>query len=106
MYTYFRATLSSIKNTDQPIIENAGSNSCQIQKYQNDYRIDFGKDEFWNCGVLDCSTDVDRHYCLKIRFPTISGLRLKDDVEVTLQCKAQRNIAFQTRHVNVKTLDT
>ncbi|XP_058789206.1 uncharacterized protein LOC131663117 [Phymastichus coffea] len=103
---YFRATLSFLKNLAHPIIENAGSSSCKVLQFQNEYRISFGKDEFWNCGVVDCSTGSDRSFCLRVRFPTIAGLRLKDDLTVTLQCRAQRSVASHTRRVILNAIDT
>ncbi|XP_031782250.1 uncharacterized protein LOC103317629 [Nasonia vitripennis] len=103
---YFRASLSPPKDSDHPVIENAGSGSCKIVKLKSEYRIDFGKDDFWNCGVVDCSADSGRYYCLSLRFPTISGLRLRDDLKMTLQCRAQERVASHTRRLHLKAIDT
>lgn len=101
-----RASLSPPRDSDQPVIENASSGSCKITKLESEWRIDFGKEDFWNCGVVDCSTDSGPHYCLGLRFPAISGLRLGDDLRMTLQCRAQERVASLTRRLHLKTIDT
>ncbi|XP_066594841.1 uncharacterized protein [Prorops nasuta] len=103
---YFRVSMKSLKNVDLPIMENAASDSCQVRKNNDEYRIDLGKEEFWNCGVVDCSTEIDKLFCLNLRFPVIPGLKLRGDMRVSLRCKPQEKTASHTKKITVKTLDT
>ncbi|XP_024938704.1 uncharacterized protein LOC107265660 [Cephus cinctus] len=103
---FFRASVSPVKNYDRPVIENARSDACKMTKHNGDYRINLENDRFLNCGVIDCSIESDKFYCLSLRFPVIQGLKLKDDFHVTLQCKTQEKVTSHTKQINVKTLDT
>ncbi|XP_046410190.1 uncharacterized protein LOC124174771 [Neodiprion fabricii] len=103
---YFRASLTALKDTDHPLIDAISNDVCKIVKVKGEYRLRFEKENFWNCGVTDCSTDLGTFFCLTVRFPTISGLRLKDDTTITLQCKTQDKTASHTTQINVKTLNT
>lgn len=103
---YFRASIVAMKKTDHPLVDNVNNEACRIAKVKTEYRLNFEKENFWNCGVTDCSTEAGNFFCLTVRFPTISGLRLKDDTTVTLQCKSQDKTASHTTQINVKTLNT
>ncbi|XP_033212365.1 uncharacterized protein LOC117169964 [Belonocnema kinseyi] len=103
---YFRASLTPPKNTDKPIIENSGSADCQILKLNDEYKIDFSNNKFWNCGVVDCSNESENNFCLSLRFPIIKGLKLKDDFKITLQCRGQDKTASHVKKISVKSLDT
>ncbi|XP_018045302.1 PREDICTED: uncharacterized protein LOC108685149 [Atta colombica] len=101
---FFRASIK-VKNTVPPVIDNVTGDACRAIAVRDSYHISFEKDQVWNCGVVDCSTDDNQSYCLDLRFPVISGLRLKDDHRVTLRCKTQNRIAYHTRQISVKTLE-
>jgi len=100
----YRASIK-VKNSVPPVIDNVTGDTCRAIAVRDSYHISFEKDQVWNCGVVDCSTDDNRSYCLDLRFPVISGLRLKDDHRVTLRCKTQNRIAYHTRQISVKTLE-
>ncbi|KAK0093690.1 hypothetical protein PV326_012898 [Microctonus aethiopoides] len=103
---FFRASLLSPKLFDYPVIEGATSDLCKIIKINDEYRFDLRNELFWNCGVHDCSTDNGRFYCLNLRFPAISGLKVKDDIKVLLRCRTQEKITSHVKRINLKTLDT
>ena len=98
--------MTPLRNTDQPIIENVGSDNCQILKLNDEYKIDFSNNQFWNCGVIDCSNESGNNYCLSLRFPIIAGLKLKEDFKITLQCKGQEKTISHVKKISVKSLDT
>lgn len=103
---FFRASMARPRHSEFPTIDGLVGENCRIQRINDEYRIDFTNEFFRNCGIRDCSTDNDRFYCLDVRFPAISGLRLKEDFKVTLRCKTQDKTVTHTKRINVKTLDT
>lgn len=103
---FFRVSMRPPRETERPIIDGVVSDACRIERINDEYRINFGNELFRACGVQDCSNDREHYYCLNVRFPVISGLRLKEDHKVTLRCKTQDKTASHTKRVNVKTLDT
>ncbi|KAI4499561.1 hypothetical protein M0802_005457 [Mischocyttarus mexicanus] len=103
---FFKA---SIKTTtkESPVIDNAEDEKmCKIVKIKDEYTINLEKERFRYCGVVPCSTEIDKFYCLDLRFPSIPGLRLKDDSKITLRCKVQEKIISRTKQIKMKTLDT
>ncbi|XP_072760894.1 uncharacterized protein [Anoplolepis gracilipes] len=102
---FFRASIKTPKNLASPVIDNVMHETCQVVAVRNSYRINFERDQVWNCGVIDCSVDGNQSYCLELRFPVISGLRLRDDHRVTLRCKTQDKIAYHTKRISVKSLE-
>ncbi|KAM0724494.1 hypothetical protein ACS0PU_009575 [Formica fusca] len=102
---FFRASIKAPRNLAPPVIDNVMRETCQAVAVKDSYRINFERDQVWDCGVVDCSADGNRSYCLELRFPVISGLRLRDDHRVTLRCKTQDKIAYRTKRINVKTLE-
>ncbi|XP_043282098.1 uncharacterized protein [Venturia canescens] len=103
---FFRVSMRPPRVTERPIIDGVVADACRIERINDEYRINFGHELFWACGVHECSNDRERYYCLNVRFPAISGLRLKEDHKVTLRCKTQDKTASHMKQVNVKTLDT
>lgn len=103
---FFRASIALSQNYEQPIVEGAISDLCKIKRINDEYRLDFTNELFWNCGVQDCSTDVAKFYCLNLRFPVIAGLWLKEDTKIILRCRTQEKITSHTKRINLKTLDT
>ncbi|KAH0947341.1 hypothetical protein HN011_005044 [Eciton burchellii] len=103
---FFRASIKAPRILHPPIIDNAMGEVCQAVGAKDSYRINFEGNQVWDCGVVDCSAEGNQSYCLDLRFPVISGLRLKDDYRVTLRCKIQDRIAYHTRRISVKTLET
>ncbi|XP_043477761.1 uncharacterized protein LOC122508461 isoform X2 [Leptopilina heterotoma] len=103
---YFRVSLTPLRRTGQPIIENTGSDSCEIKNLQNEYKIDLDGNQFWNCGVTECSNGSDSSYCLNLRFPLITGLKLKEDFKITLQCRGQDKIVSHVKKISINSLDT
>jgi len=116
MYTYkfytchtthnHRASIKAPRNSASPVIDNVTDDTCRAIAVKDSYRINFERDQVWDCGVVDCSMDSNHSYCLDLRFPVISGLRLRNDYRVTLRCKTQDRIAYHTRRISVKTLET
>ncbi|XP_025074959.1 uncharacterized protein LOC105430644 [Pogonomyrmex barbatus] len=102
---FFRASIKAPRNSAPPVIDNATGDVCRAIAVRDSYRINFERDQVWDCGVIDCSANGNRSYCLDLRFPVISGLRLRDDHRVTLRCKTQDKIAYQTRRISMKTLE-
>lgn len=102
---YHRASIKVPRNSAPPVIDNVMRETCQVIAVRDSYRINFERDQVWDCGVVDCSAEGNRSYCLELRFPMISGLRLRDDHRVTLRCKTQDKIAYHTKRINVKTLE-
>ncbi|XP_067207337.1 uncharacterized protein [Linepithema humile] len=102
---FFRASIKAPKSLAPPVIDNVMGEACRVITIRDSYRVNFERDQVWNCGVVDCSTDGNQSYCLVLRFPVISGLRLRDDHSVTLRCKTQDKIAHHTRRISVKTLE-
>lgn len=100
-----RASVKMPKSSAPPVVDSVMGEACRAIAVRDSYRINFERDHFWNCGVVDCSADGDQSYCLDLRFPVIPGLRLKDDYRVTLRCKTQDRIAYRTKRINVKTLE-
>lgn len=74
---YFRAVVAPVKLRDAPVVEGGASDACKIERTNEEFGLNFSGDLFWNCGVQDCSTESGKFYCLNLRFPAISGLRLK-----------------------------
>lgn len=103
---FFRASIKAPRNSVPPVIGNVTTGDvCRAIAIRDSYRISFERDQVWDCGVVDCSMDGNQSYCLDLRFPVISGLRLRDDYRVTLRCKTQDRIAYHTRRISVKTLE-
>ncbi|EFN83790.1 hypothetical protein EAI_16392 [Harpegnathos saltator] len=102
---FFRASVKIAKSSAPPVVDNVMGEACHAIAAGDSYRINLERDQFWDCGVVDCSTDGEQSYCLDLRFPLISGLRLKDDYRVTLRCKTQDRVAYRTKRINVKTLE-
>ncbi|CAD6224748.1 GSCOCG00005533001-RA-CDS [Cotesia congregata] len=103
---FFKASVIPPKVSDYPVIEGATSEYCKIVKVNDEYRFNFSNDMFWNCGVKDCSTDAGKFYCLSLRFATVSGLKLNEDVKILLKCRTQEKITSHTKRIHVKTHDT
>ncbi|XP_034934166.1 uncharacterized protein [Chelonus insularis] len=103
---FFRASITPPKLSDFPVVEGAGSDSCKVVKVNDEYKLDFSNELFWNCGVQDCSTEAGKFYCLNIRFPSVSGLRLNGDVKVILRCRIQERTTSHTKRINIKPIDT
>ncbi|KAL0099118.1 hypothetical protein PUN28_020279 [Cardiocondyla obscurior] len=102
---FFRATIKAPRNSVPPVIDKVTNDVCQVIAIRDSYRISFERNQVWDCGVVDCSTDGNRSYCLDLRFPVIFGLQLKDDHRLTLRCKTQDRIAHHTRQMSLKTLE-
>ncbi|XP_015173395.1 PREDICTED: uncharacterized protein LOC107064830 [Polistes dominula] len=103
---FFKASIKATTN-ELPVIDNVeDEKTCKIVKIKNEYTINLEKEKFRHCGVVACSTETDKFYCLDLRFPLIPGLRLKDDSKITLRCKVQEKIASRTKQIKMKTLDT
>ncbi|XP_063995571.1 uncharacterized protein LOC135172947 isoform X2 [Diachasmimorpha longicaudata] len=104
---YFRASISALKLRDTPIVQGSpGNGNCRIDRVGDEFKINFSGDLFWACGVRNCSTQLGKFYCLKLRFPAIPGILLKDDARVSMRCKAQERTTSRTRRFNVKAIDT
>ncbi|XP_047359130.1 uncharacterized protein LOC124952786 isoform X1 [Vespa velutina] len=103
---FFKASVKTTTSMESPVIDNVEDEVCKFTRVKNEYTINLEKERFRHCGVVACSTETERFYCLDLRFPLIPGLRLKDDTKITLRCKVQEKIVSRTKKINVKTIDT
>lgn len=63
------------------------------------YRLDFQGERMKQCGVRYCSSGSHVNMCVGIRIPTVAGLKLLEDVSLTLQCKPQERIVSHMKHL-------
>nr|XP_050858195.1 uncharacterized protein LOC127067401 isoform X1 [Vespula vulgaris]XP_050858196.1 uncharacterized protein LOC127067401 isoform X1 [Vespula vulgaris]XP_050858197.1 uncharacterized protein LOC127067401 isoform X1 [Vespula vulgaris]XP_050858198.1 uncharacterized protein LOC127067401 isoform X1 [Vespula vulgaris] len=103
---FFKASVKTTTAKESPVIDNVENEVCKVTRVKDEYTINLEKERFRHCGVVACSTDTERFYCLDLRFPLIPGLRLKDDTKITLRCKVQEKTVSRTKQIRVKTLDT
>ncbi|KAL2724490.1 uncharacterized protein V1478_009003 [Vespula squamosa] len=103
---FFKASVKTTMAKESPVIDNVENELCKVTRVKDEYTINLEKERFRHCGVVACSTETERFYCLDLRFPLIPGLRLKDDTKITLRCKVQEKIVSRTKQIRVKTLDT
>lgn len=96
---YFRANFrisSGLFYDKLPIIEGAKRDCIEMIGNGNNFVFNFNGNDFTDCGVKYCY-DNERNMCVKIRFPTVRGIRLPEDFTIILQCKSQEVVATQTK---------
>ncbi|XP_022226503.2 uncharacterized protein LOC111076827 [Drosophila obscura] len=65
---------------------------CELKLARSFLLLDIAGADFERCGVRSCGQDL----CLRLRFPTIRGLRTGGDSILTLHCKSQERVAVKT----------
>lgn len=68
------------------------NNRCEFKLTRNYIAIDIEHSNFNTCGVKDCGNNL----CLRVRFPSISGLKSGLDNFLTLQCKPQNRVVAKS----------
>lgn len=75
-----------------PIVEGAKRDCITTNGNGNSFFVNFNGNDLSECGISYCS-DNERNLCVKIRFPTVRGIRLPEDFSIILKCKSQEVIA-------------
>uniref|UniRef100_A0A336LLZ0 CSON013703 protein n=1 Tax=Culicoides sonorensis TaxID=179676 RepID=A0A336LLZ0_CULSO len=88
---YFKAQMQIHNNIDTfPIVEHDSSDPrCEIRTLRSQALVNIVSDDFSRCGIYKCAGN---DLCLRVRFPLIRGLRTRDDLILTLQCKLHEKI--------------
>ncbi|XP_063708836.1 uncharacterized protein LOC134837394 [Culicoides brevitarsis] len=96
---YFKAQLRIHNNIDTfPVVEHDTNDPrCEIQTLRSQSLINIVSDDFNRCGIYSCGSDL----CLRVRFPLIRGLRTRDDLTLTLQCKLLARVAEKTHSIKL-----
>ncbi|EDW79701.1 uncharacterized protein Dwil_GK17924 [Drosophila willistoni] len=93
---YFRAVLKLDSFLGAaPIMDNdhdEDDDHCELKLSRSFLLLDIPGADFERCGVKSCGQDL----CLRLRFPTIRGLRTAGDSILTLHCKSQERVAVKT----------
>lgn len=102
---YFKANLNLSNITDTiPVIDiDSIDKKCNIQRSKRKFSLDIHANDFKKCGIYVCS---DKELCIRLRFPTIAGMKSVTDALLTLQCKLQEKIAVKTHAVRFGVADT
>lgn len=95
---YFRAIIRTPQRSGLvPIVEDAPADcftgSADI------YRLDLQGERMKHCGVRYCTNGDQVNMCVGIRIPTVRGLRLVEDMSLTLQCRPQERVVSHTKHL-------
>lgn len=94
---YFRAILKLDSFVGAaPVLDNdydeLPDKHCELKLSRSYLLLDIAGTDFERCGVRNCGQDL----CLRLRFPTIRGLRTGGDSILTLHCKTQERVAVKT----------
>lgn len=95
---YFRAILHTPQRSDLvPVIEDAPAD-C-ISGSGDVYRLDLQGERMKRCGVRYCSNGDQVNMCVGIRIPTVRGLKMLEDMSLTLQCRPQERVVSHTKQL-------
>ncbi|XP_018796713.1 PREDICTED: uncharacterized protein LOC108973722 [Bactrocera latifrons] len=96
---YFRAVLKVDSFIGAaPIVDNDSTDKrCELKLSRSYVVTDIAAEDFEKCGVHACGNDL----CLRLRFPTIRGMRTSADGILTLHCKTQERVAVKTHALKV-----
>ncbi|XP_004517821.1 uncharacterized protein LOC101451116 [Ceratitis capitata] len=91
---YFRAVLKvdSFIGATPTVDNDASDKRCELKLARSYVVTDIAEEDFEKCGVHECGKDL----CLRLRFPTIRGMRTSTDGILTLHCKIQERVAVKT----------
>lgn len=97
---YFKAQLKIHNNVDTfPVVEHDTSDPrCEVKTLRSQALINVVSDDFGRCGVFNCAGN---DLCLRVRFPMIRGLRTRDDLILTLQCKLHERVVGKTHSIKL-----
>lgn len=70
---------------------------CEIRTLRKQVLVNIVSEDFDRCGVYNCGNDL----CVRIRFPLIRGLRTRDDLGLTLQCKVQERVVGKVHTIKI-----
>ncbi|XP_055844653.1 uncharacterized protein LOC129911042 [Episyrphus balteatus] len=91
---FFRAVLQieSFLSTT-PLIENDSNDpKCSVKLNRNLLIVNVEAEDFQKCGVHYCGKEL----CLRLRFPSIRGIRTSFDSLLALRCTTQNRVAAKT----------
>uniref|UniRef100_A0A1B0AFH3 ZP domain-containing protein n=1 Tax=Glossina pallidipes TaxID=7398 RepID=A0A1B0AFH3_GLOPL len=81
-----------------PVVDNdSAEKSCQFSLQQNHFILYMKEEYFEKCGVYHCAGDL----CLRVRFPSIRGMRTGSDSILTLHCEIQKKVAVKTHAIKM-----
>lgn len=97
---YFKAQMKIHNNIDTfPVVEHDTSDPrCEIKTLRSQALINIVSDDFGRCGVYNCAGN---DLCVRVRFPLIRGLRTRDDLILTLQCKLHERVVGKTHSIKL-----
>ncbi|XP_054737888.1 uncharacterized protein LOC129244296 [Anastrepha obliqua] len=97
---YFRAVLKVDSFIGAaPVVDNDSSDKrCELKLTRSYVVADIAGDAFERCGVHACDKDL----CLRLRFPSIRGMRTSADGILTLHCKTQERVAVKTHALKMR----
>ncbi|XP_011197939.2 uncharacterized protein LOC105222350 [Bactrocera dorsalis] len=96
---YFRAVLKvdSFIGAAPTVDNDSTDKRCEVKLSRSYVVTDIAAEYFEKCGVHACGNDL----CLRLRFPTIRGMRTSADGILTLHCKTQERVAVKTHALKV-----
>uniref|UniRef100_A0A1B0FAP6 ZP domain-containing protein n=1 Tax=Glossina morsitans morsitans TaxID=37546 RepID=A0A1B0FAP6_GLOMM len=81
-----------------PVVDNdSAEKSCQFSSQNNHFILYMKEECFEKCGVYHCAGDL----CLRVRFPSIRGMRTASDSILTLHCEIQKKVAVKTHAIKM-----
>ncbi|XP_017493153.1 PREDICTED: uncharacterized protein LOC108381247, partial [Rhagoletis zephyria] len=91
---YFRAVLKvdSFIGAAPTVDNDSNDKRCELKLARSFVVADIVEEDFEKCGVHTCGKDL----CLRLRFPSIRGMRTSADGILTLHCKTQQRVAVKT----------
>ncbi|XP_055918366.1 uncharacterized protein LOC129950451 [Eupeodes corollae] len=91
---FFRAVLKieSFLSTTPTIENDSNDPKCSVKLSRNLLLVNIEAEDFQKCGVHYCGKEL----CLRLRFPSIRGIRTSQDSLLALRCKTQNRIAAKT----------
>ncbi|KAL9880015.1 uncharacterized protein ACN2A1_011672 isoform 1-T1 [Glossina fuscipes fuscipes] len=81
-----------------PVVDNDSTDkSCQFSLQNNRFILYMREECFEKCGVYQCAGDL----CLRLRFPSVKGMRTASDAIFTLHCETQKKVAVKTHTIKM-----
>lgn len=101
---FFRATFAMARVPDHvPVVEDEAQQGGCVAQSRDGFRMDLEGARMARCGVKGCqgAPGERRDMCVTLRVPTVKGLKLPEDLVVTLQCRPQDSVVAQTKQLRV-----
>ncbi|KAG5893031.1 hypothetical protein JTB14_026583 [Gonioctena quinquepunctata] len=92
------------RSFQSPPVIDEGANGCITTSSNGVYSIEMrGSRRMSDCGVRRCSTgsSTRANMCVVVRMPTVQGLKLPEDMVVTLQCIPQDTVVSHTKQIRL-----